>query len=88
MDLATRVGLYVLFVASLLLFLLFLAYVAIQVGRVRAKRQLRARRLLASPSSSSACLSGSDSGEPVVVVPVLPHPEGQTSPGEMIGSPT
>lgn len=82
MDLATRVGLYVLFVAGALLLLLLLAYVAIQVGRVRAKRKLRAQRLLASPGASSVCLSGSDSGEPVVVVPVLPHPGGQTSPRE------
>lgn len=76
MDTYTRIGIYVVIVACSLLGILLMAFAALKLGRWRAKRRLRQRRLLSPASSSSA---GSGSAEAVFVLPVLPHPEDVTS---------
>ena len=78
MDTYTRIGIYVVIVASSLLGILLMAFGALKLGRWRAKRRFRQRRLL-SPASSTSAGSGSGSAEAVFVLPVLPHPEGVTS---------
>lgn len=71
MELATRIGLYVLITSGALIVILVTAATLIHLGRVRART--RQRRLLASPTSTSS------TGEAEVVVPVLPHPAGPAS---------